>query len=195
MYATFTKNCYLSSYYISLEGSVAHLLSECQALRRRVCGCLSHPHILPIQPFSTCKRSSSSGDQTIGSDWIVGPHAWTQGGIKSESAAWIEIHKIRVDEQIKSVKIQKNSSELFFMFWSVLSQVEGKIEVLNIFGLIWGWTAYMHPTRSLKPNIYLVSWLRFWPWDLEVLLWGYLPTFGPWADIRRWFCLIQLYLE
>ena len=116
MYATFTKNYYLISYYISLEGSVAHLLSDCQALRRRVCGCLSHPHILPIRPFSACKRLFSLGGQTIGSDQIVGPHAWTRGGIKSGSAAWIEIHKIRVDEQIKSVKIQKNSSELFFMF-------------------------------------------------------------------------------
>ena len=116
MYATFTKNCYLISYYISLEGSVAHLLSDCQALRRRVCGCLSHPHILPIWPFSTCKRLFSSGSQTIGSDWIVSPCAWTWSRIKSGSATWIEIHKIRVDKQIKSVKIQKNSSELCFMF-------------------------------------------------------------------------------
>ena len=116
MYATFTRNCYLISYYISLEGSVAHLLSDCQALRRRVCRCLSHPHILPIRPFSACKHSFSSSGQTIGSDQIVSPRAWTWGRIKSESATWIETHKIRVDEQIKSVKIQKNSSELFLMF-------------------------------------------------------------------------------
>ena len=95
-------------------------------------------------PASALKRPCSSG-QTVGSDRNLGLRAQPRSGIKMERGQYKQIKTEK--GQIKSVKIQEKLLQIFFYDFEVFChEIEDMNWSCNIFGLIWGFTAYMHPT-------------------------------------------------